>query len=46
MKKLILAAMFAVVATATENGPVASDSNAQTDGGFVIAQRYCPNGRC
>lgn len=46
MKKLILAAMLAVVAVASENVPVSSDPNTQTDGSFVMAQRYCPNGRC
>jgi len=46
MKKLIVAAMLAVVAVASEHAPVASDRNTQTDGSFMIAQRYCPNGRC
>jgi len=46
VKKLIVAAALAVVAVASENPPVASDRNAQADGSFVIAQRYCPNGRC
>jgi hypothetical protein len=46
MKTLIVAAMLAVVAVASENAPVASDRNTHTDGSFVIAQRYCPNGRC
>jgi hypothetical protein len=46
MKKFIIAAMLAVVVTATGSAPVASGPNSQTDGSFVTAQRYCPNGRC
>ena len=44
MKNFIILTMLAVVVTVT--GPVASRPNPQTDGSFVTAQRYCPNGRC
>jgi len=46
MRKFIIAAALAVVATATASPPVTSGPNSQTDGSFVTAQRYCPNGRC
>jgi hypothetical protein len=46
MKRFILTAILAVVVTAIDSAPVASGPNSQTDGSFVTAQRYCPNGRC
>jgi hypothetical protein len=46
MKKFILATMLAVVLTVGEIAPTISDRDPQTDGSFVTAQRYCPNGRC
>jgi hypothetical protein len=42
MKNFIILTFLAVVVTATG----ASRPNSQTDGSFVTAQRYCPNGRC
>jgi hypothetical protein len=46
MKKFIIAAMLAVVVTASEKPPAASEPDHNKDGSFVTAQRYCPNGRC
>jgi hypothetical protein len=46
MKKIIIAAALALVVTTTGVAPDAAGPNPQTDGSFVTAQRYCPNGRC
>jgi hypothetical protein len=42
MSKFIILALLAVVVTT----PVTSRRSSQSDGSFVTAQSYCPNGRC
>jgi hypothetical protein len=46
MKKIIIVAALALVVTTTGVAPETTAPNSQTDGSFVTAQRYCPNGRC
>lgn len=46
MKKFIVMVMLAAVVSAADLAAVASGSNPQTDNSIVVAQRYCPNGRC
>ena len=46
MKKFIVMAMLAVIVSAADLGAVASGPNPQADNSIVVAQRYCPNGRC
>jgi hypothetical protein len=46
MKKFILGTVLAVILTTGEIAPAISDRDLQTNGSFVTAQRYCPNGRC
>jgi hypothetical protein len=44
--KVVLAAFLLVAVVGVANEPATQSVDPQPDGRTVVAQRFCPNGRC